>query len=159
MARRVQHVTAQLADVETVAFDEKLVELRPVALELGAFVEDLAERVLHHGDTVADPDLAADLFLDIGRGREVVGMHMAFQKPLNIIPFFLHEGDDRIGGPGVGPTRGIVEIEDGIDNRAGAARRVADNIGNRVGGLIEEGGHFRGHGVLQSLFEITYIIY
>jgi hypothetical protein len=32
-----------------------------VALELGAFVEDLAEGVLHHGDLRADADLAAQL--------------------------------------------------------------------------------------------------
>jgi hypothetical protein len=32
-----------------------------VALELGAFVEDLAEGVLHDGDVLADADLAAQL--------------------------------------------------------------------------------------------------
>jgi hypothetical protein len=47
VARRVHHIGAQLPDVEAVAVPEEPVELRAVALELGAFVEDLAEGVLH----------------------------------------------------------------------------------------------------------------
>jgi hypothetical protein len=57
---------------------------RAVALELGAFVEDLAEGVLHDGDLVADADLAAELFLDVGRGRQVVGMDMGLDQPFQL---------------------------------------------------------------------------
>ena len=92
MPGRMQHVDPHLADHDAVAFDEEPVELRAVALKRGAFVEHLAERVLHHGDAVADADLTAQTFLQIGRGREVVGVHMGFQKPGDGQPAGLRHG-------------------------------------------------------------------
>jgi hypothetical protein len=73
-----------LADLVGVAIVEQPVELAAVALELGAFVEDLAEGVLHDGDVLADADLAAQLLLDIGRGRQVVGVDMGLDQPLEL---------------------------------------------------------------------------
>jgi hypothetical protein len=72
------------ADLVGVAVLEQGVELRAVALELGAFVEDLAEGVLHDHDLVADADLAAELLLDVGRGGQVVGMDMGLDDPLQL---------------------------------------------------------------------------
>ena len=59
-----------------VAVDDELVELRTVALELGTLVKHLAEGILNGGDMAADADLAADLLLDVGGGREVIGVDM-----------------------------------------------------------------------------------
>ncbi len=81
-----------LADVKAVAFLEQLVELAAVALELGALVEDLAEGVLHHGDLVADADLAAEVFLQIGRGGQVVGMDVGFENPRKFKAFVFAHG-------------------------------------------------------------------
>ena len=107
MAWRVQHVAAHLADVKAVALFEERVELRAVALELGALVEDLAEGVLDDPDVVADADLAAELLLKIGRGGEVVGMDMGLQDPLHVEALALDMGDDGVGRSGYpcGPTR------------------------------------------------------
>ena len=55
------------ADHVGVAVLEQTVELAAVALEFGAFVEDLAEGLLHDGDLLADAELAAELALDVGR--------------------------------------------------------------------------------------------
>jgi hypothetical protein len=94
----------QAPDRERIAVDEQPIELRPVALELGAFVEHLAKGVLHHRDLRADPDLAPQRLLQVGRGRQVVGMHMGFQHPFHAQPPVTHERDDRIRRPPVGPA-------------------------------------------------------
>jgi hypothetical protein len=88
VAGRVDREGAHAADHVGVAILEQRVELAAVALELGAFVEDLAEGVLHHGDVAADADLAAELLLDVGRARQVVGMDMGLDQPLELQPLF-----------------------------------------------------------------------
>ena len=81
---RVHGEGRHAADRVGVAVLEQPVELAAVALELGAFVEDLAEGLLHDGDVLADADLAAELALDIGRGRQVVGMDMRLDQPFEL---------------------------------------------------------------------------
>lgn len=75
MARRVHVESLHVADLVSVAILEQVIELRPVALELGAFVEDLPEGVLHDHDLRTDPDLAARLLPDIRRGGQMVGVN------------------------------------------------------------------------------------
>jgi hypothetical protein len=76
------------ANIVGVAVLEEGVELRAIALELGAFVEDLAEGVLHDHDLVADADLAAELVLDVGRSGKVVGMDVGLDDPLKLEAVF-----------------------------------------------------------------------
>ena len=97
VAGRVQRVRRHGADRVAVAVLEQAVELRAVALELGALVEDLAEGLLHDGDPGADADLAAELLLDVGRGRQVVGVDMGLDQPLEPQAALADAGDDRVG--------------------------------------------------------------
>ena len=60
------------ADREALAIDKQMVELATVVLELGPGIEDLAEDVLNDADILADAELAAEPFLDVGRSREMV---------------------------------------------------------------------------------------
>ena len=138
MSRRVQDPTAKRANPERIAFAEQAVELAAVALELRPLVEDLAERVLHHGDLLANADLAADTLLYIGRGGQVIGMDMGFKDPDRVKPLGPHMVDHPVGGTGIGPPRGIVEIQHGIDDGAGPAFRVAHNIGDSVRRLVKD---------------------
>jgi hypothetical protein len=130
---------AACSDHVGVAILEQRVELRAVALELGAFVEDLAEGVLHHGDLVADADLAAELLLDVGRGRQVVGMDMGLDDPLELQAVGLDVGDDLVGVIIGDAAGGVVDVHDGIDDGAASEAGVLDDIADRVGGLVEEG--------------------
>lgn len=97
MAGRVNRECGQRADLIAVAILEQAVELAAVALELGAFVEDLAEGVLDDGDVLADADLAAELALYVGRSGKVVGMDMGLDQPFEIEAVLFDESDDRIG--------------------------------------------------------------
>ena len=156
VAGGVDRGAGHLADRVGVAIIEQPVELRPVALEFGAFVEHLAERVLHHGDVTPDPDPAAQLALDIGRGGQMVGVDMGFDQPFDRQALDADKGDDLLGVVIGDPPGGIVDVHHAVDDRAGVAGGVADDIADRVGGRIEKAGHFGlygqidGHGELLS---------
>jgi hypothetical protein len=124
--------------MEAVALAEQPVELRPVAPELGAFVEHLAEGVLHDADVLADADPAAQPLLQIGRGRQVVGVDVGLEYPLHLQPFGPHMGDDGIGRGGVGPPARVVEIEHAVDYCGGTPVRIAHDIGDRVRCIVEK---------------------
>ena len=139
MTGRVQHIAAHLADHEGIALGKKLVELAAVALELRALVEDLAECILHNLNPVADADLAPDTFLQVWRCGQMVGMDMGFQQPLHVKALGLDESDDLVCGFRICPTRSIIEIQHGIDDGAGATRRVFYHIGHGICGFVEKG--------------------
>ena len=54
------------ADCILIAISKQPVELAAIALEFGAFIEDLAEHILHDANLVADANFPAKLGLDIG---------------------------------------------------------------------------------------------
>ncbi len=137
---RVHGEAGHAADLVGVAVGEEMVELRTVALELGALVEHLAERVLHDADVLADADLPAQLLLDVGRSRQVVGMDMGLDQPFEPEAVVADMVDDPVGGgEGDAPGR-VVDVHDAVDDGAGIGTGILDHVGNRVGLRIEEGG-------------------
>ena len=97
MARRVHHISRNRPEREFLLVPEELVELAAVALELGPGIDHLAEGLLDDGDALADRELAADLRLDVGSGRQVVGMDMGLEQPLAGEPVLADMGDDLVG--------------------------------------------------------------
>ena len=88
---------------------------------------------------LADRGLATQLFADIGRGREVVGVDMGIDDPLDRQALGLHKCDQTVGRHGGGPPgRGVI-VQQRVDDGAGLGFRVGDHIADRVGRLIEEG--------------------
>ena len=138
MAGRVQNVAAQLTYVKRGAVGKQAVKLRAIPQEFAAVVEDLAEFCLDNCDLRPDTDLATKLVLNIGCCRQMVCVDMGFKNPLQSKLFAANKGDHGIGGPGVGATGGIIEIQHRIDNRAGAASRVGQDIGYRICRLIKK---------------------
>lgn len=90
VAGNVKNRRIEIADLEAVAVQEKLVELAAVFLKLRAGVEDLTEDLLNANDLAADRKLAAEFSLQERRRRQVVGMRMRLKKPLNFQAFGLH---------------------------------------------------------------------
>ena len=78
----VQCVTLQVAHGVLIAVFEELIKLRAVALELTAFVKNFSEGFLYDNNVFANTDLAANFFLNIGRCRQMVGVHVGFNNPL-----------------------------------------------------------------------------
>src|SRR3546814_6529804 len=94
MPRHVKRDQRDLAYHQLFAVGNELVELRTVARELGAFVEYLPEHTLDGDDFPTDDELAAKLFLKIGRGRKVIGMGMGLENPVDCEALFPKIGKD-----------------------------------------------------------------
>ena len=116
-ALNVEGDQGDVAVHQRLAVDEQPVELGAVAGEAGAPVEDLAEHVLHRDDVRPDGELPAELLLQVGSGGKVVGMGVRLEQPLDLQDLPPGERDDVVGGPGAGAARGVVEIEDAVDDR------------------------------------------
>ena len=115
-----------------------MVELRTIAGKAGALVEDLAEDVLHGEDVTTDRQPAAQLLLQIGCGRKVIGMGVRFQQPFDLQPLLADIGDDGIGRSGGSAPRCRIEIEYAIDDCGLAGRRIGQHMGYSKGRFIEE---------------------
>ena len=81
MTRGRQVLGLEVADAESLAVGEEVVELRAVAPEAALGVVDLGEGVLDRGDPLADADPAAEHVAQVGRRRQVVGMHVRLEDP------------------------------------------------------------------------------
>ena len=77
-------VASTLADPEGLAVLEQVVELAAVGQEAALQVVELLERRLHLADVLADGDAAAHALLQVARARQVVGVRMRLQDPLDL---------------------------------------------------------------------------
>ena len=86
----------------------------------------------------ADAQRAAELLLQVGRGREMVGVDVGLQHPFDLEAMLAHESDHPIGGMAVGAARGRVIVQHRVDQGALAGGRVDRDVAHRVGGRVEE---------------------
>src|SRR3546814_2424116 len=133
------------------AVGNELVELRTVARELGAFVEYLPEHTLDGDDFPTDDELAAKLFLKIGRGRKVIGMGMGLENPVDCEALFPNMGNDLVGGLEARPSGGLIEVPHAVDDRCPLCDGITDHV--TCGARSEE--HTS---ELQSLMRISYAV-
>lgn len=80
---------------------EEMVELAAVAFHVGR-VEHGAEDLLHLADLLADPDTSAGLELDVSRARQMVGMVVGLEHPIDREPERLCLGKNGVGRLGRG---------------------------------------------------------
>ena len=66
-------------------------------------------------------------------------MDMGFEDPLKIEALGRDEGHHSIGRAGVGPARGVVEVQHAVDHGAGTAFGFLHDIGEGVRRLVKEG--------------------
>ena len=78
MARRVDHLAVDRADLEALAVLEQMIEFRAVARDVHR-VEHGPEDPLHVLDVLADRDRGAGFQFDVRRARQMIGMHMRLQ--------------------------------------------------------------------------------
>ena len=121
-----------------IAIFEERIELAPVALELRAFIEHLAKRILDNDDLLSDADLTAQLVLNIRGRAQVVGMDMRFNNPFKGEPAILDLFDQRVGMFISDPTGRIINIHHTVDDRTCRAGGVLHDIADRVGDLVKE---------------------
>lgn len=97
MTGNMQRDGLQAADVEAFTVLEEMIELPPIAGEIGAGIEQFSEGVLHPDDVFADRQLAAEGGLKVGRRRQMVGVDMSLQLPDDFKALGPDVGDHRIG--------------------------------------------------------------
>ena len=109
----------------------------PSRVEVGG-VEDRPEDPLHVRDVLADADLRPGLGLDVGRTRQMVGMGMGLQRPLDRVARLLGRLEHRLDRARVDRAGVVVVVEDRIDDRRFLGRRIGHQVADGVGGLVEE---------------------
>ncbi len=160
MPRRMQHAAFKPSDRQAVALFQQAIELAAITCEARLGGEDIGKDVLHFAYARPDRQLAIQLAFQVGGRRQVVGVDVGFEDPLDIQPLFFDIGDDLIGRGRVGVTRGIVEIQHAIDDGGLVRHRVFDDVGHGKGGLVEKCFNFRRHNEsLLSGFHVTYAIF
>src|SRR3546814_7628366 len=102
---------------ETLSIDEEPVEVGAVGLQV-IECEDWAEDLLHVTDMLANADQCAGLCLDIGGGREMVGMGVGFQHHGDAPALVLRHRQYPVGRAGIDLAAGQVEIKHGVDRKS-----------------------------------------
>ena len=137
MARRVNHLDRETADRKAFAIGEQAVEIAAVGFQI-RHVEDRPENALHVANMFANADLGARLGTDVRRTRQMIGMGMGFQHPIDDQAKRFRPRQNGIDRAVVDFAGLVIVIEDRVDDRAMPARRVPDEIADRIGRLIEE---------------------
>src|SRR3546814_11648952 len=83
MTGNMEHGNWQFANCETVAIGPETIEIRAITAKFGSGVEDVAEHSLNVPDMLADRDRAAEPFLDHSCCRQMIGMRVGLQKPVD----------------------------------------------------------------------------
>ena len=137
MAGHIEHLDLQIANLEMLAFNEEMIEIAAVGLQIRS-VEDRAEDALDIADMFANADLRARLRLDIGGAGEVVRMGVGLQNPFDLIARLSRRLQHGAHRARVHRGDRVIIVEDRIDDRRLARRRIGHEVADRVGGLIEE---------------------
>jgi hypothetical protein len=86
----------------------------------------------------ADAHRRAGLLLDAARTREVIGMHVGFQDFCHLPSAFGCGMQDHVGALGPGIAGAVVEVEHGINDGGLTRGRIAQEVSDGVGDLVEE---------------------
>ena len=134
----MQRHRRDLAQRKLIAIVHEPVELRTVAGNMRRLPQNIDEDALHAYDPLANHNLPAECLFQIGRSREVVGMGVGFEQPVNRQPLPLHIGDHRICIVAGGAARCRIKVEDRINDRRAARCRIVDDMCGGVGFRIKE---------------------
>ncbi|MNP03773.1 hypothetical protein D3C76_956690 [compost metagenome] len=138
MSRGMPHAQRQVADPQFLAILQQAVELAAIGTEFLPPVEQSGEGTLHAGDSRSDGDTPAQLPLEVGGSRQMIGVGMGFQQPFDAQALLADMGDHRVGaGMADAPGGGIV-VQHRIDDGAGVARRIAHHVAVGVCPRVEE---------------------
>ena len=144
MAGCMHRAQLQCAEWHVLAVGKQMIELTAITSHRRFGIEQCAKDLLHRLDVLTDTNLATEMFFQVRRGRQVIGMDMGFQYPLDRGTQFAHPGDQLVGAGGAGMTGLAVVIEHAVDQCALTCRGVECQIADGSGGLIEEAFNLKG---------------
>ncbi len=136
VAGHVDRLGLQVPNGKRHPFFDKVIELASIQAKLRFKVEYFLEHTLHSGNVRADGYFSTQARAHIRRSRQVIGMGMGFQNPLNRQIHFLHESNDLIGGGRRRSPRFWIVIQHRINYCANGPGLFIRNISHRAGGVI-----------------------
>ena len=87
---------------------------------------------------MADGQLTAELFLEIGRRRQVIGVGVGLQQPLDRETFGFHVINEGVGRSVRGAARSRIVVQHAVDDGADIGAGIAHDMADGEGGLVEE---------------------
>ena len=128
VARGVHDRDAQAADRDRLAIGKEMVELAAVGGEARSGVEKPAEYALHDSHLPADRCPAAELFLEVGGCREVIGVDVRLENPLDAGTGLGDAADQPVSIVGADSSRLRVVIEHAVDDDAARSVSIEDEV-------------------------------
>ena len=122
----------------TAEIGKQAIEFAAVAAQVRR-IEHWAKDLLHIANVLTDADLGAGFELDVRRARQMVGVRVGLEHPVDGKAFGLCRLEDAVGRFGRGPAARVVVVEHGIDDRGALCLGVSHEVAHGVGGLVEEG--------------------
>ena len=81
------------ADTECFTVGKQMIEVTAIRRKVRSQIKNLLESLLNLGNLLPDGRSAAQLVLEIVRGRQMIGVRMRFKDPFRLQSFFADEGD------------------------------------------------------------------
>lgn len=86
----------------------------------------------------SDTGFAAQRFVQMRDGGDMVCMNVGFQNSLHHQPLLADLGDDTIGRAYISTPGGVVEIQDLVENRTDITVWVPNHVTEGVDGFVKE---------------------
>ena len=137
MARRVDRLSIEFADLEAFTVSEQVIEIAAIGFQVGG-VEDRSENSLHVLDVLADADFRAGLGLDVRRAGEMVGMGVGLERPHDGVALLFRHTQDGVDRADVDRAETGVVVEHGVDHRRLLGSGVGYDIAHGIGGLVKK---------------------
>jgi hypothetical protein len=131
-------IDSDAADLNTFAVVEQTVELPPVGRKIPWQVVKIAKHRLDFGDASTDAGAGAELILQIRHRRQVIGMNMGIENPLNRKARRAHMGDEAVGELRRGPGGGLIVVENRIDDGGRFDRIIDKYVRDRKSRFVKE---------------------
>ena len=134
------------ANPKMLAVREQPVEVAAVGLQI-LHGEQRPKDPLNVADMLANRDLRARLGFDVRRPRKMIRMGVSLERPVDGPTFQTRRFENPLHRTNVDLARGVLVVENGINDGGALRFGVRDEIADRVGRFVEKGAdHGSGHG-------------
>ena len=84
MPGQIHHLPCELTNLKRLALCKQMVKLRTIGGKAAFQVENAFEDFLHNADVCANRRASAELFFEVRRCRQMIGMRMRLKNPRNL---------------------------------------------------------------------------
>ena len=119
MTRYIHRAGRQRTNAEMLAVSQQAIKLRTICRKIRLRVKNALEYLLHRIDVITDGRFATQMLFQIRRRRQMIGMGMGLEYPIDRELVFANKGNHLVSRIGVSTAGLGVVIQNGVDNGAG----------------------------------------